>query len=511
MNEKRHCTRKKKLATEEAKTRLEHKISLRIQREFKKYPADEHILDSSSKLENPIAGKNIGKCGNECEVAINSLKSKLELDIGDAKNRQIELEKLITENNDKITTIIKATLDRIDTLTQQIIPNKPIGKCSEPPKEILHQDSCEIQFSFVIDLSLESAKELFRVRNVQADGNCFYRALSVFLFQSEDRHQELRKEISSYGITNFQNMCHEGQDPSDVLNNFYLQAIEGIYAEGEIYQAAAEVLNCPLVIWTEFQRFPFVLLPKQIMSRSEDCRVVGLILESLHFRLFEITCVLDTIKIESERTPCLLRSKMSFISRSKAKKSTFTEIYTYLKSQSLSNPIYPQFIRTNQKNPNIDRKVWIKQINNFKHSYRSFFIQQPCVESLSKSELCKKTKCGSKQIPYEQEVGDIIKATHIRNNMHLNQFEQVTMIKASFIWDNIPHTVKQFQDKCIDCVMKQMLSTRQSLVGVAKHILSNNPLERVQIDLVSIPKIFHSKYKYLMTSRTIFRGWLKYT
>ena len=175
---------------------LEHKISLRIQRDLKNaQQMNEHILKSSSQLENQIAGKNIGKCGNECEVAINRLKSKLELDIGDAKNRQIELEKLITENNDKITTIIKATLDRIDTLTQQIIPNKPIGKCSEPPNEILHQDSCEIQFSFVIDLSLESAKELFRVRNVQADGNCFYRALSVFFSKVRTGIKSFEKKI----------------------------------------------------------------------------------------------------------------------------------------------------------------------------------------------------------------------------------------------------------------------------------------------------------------------------
>ena len=94
MNEKRHCTRKKKLATEEAKTRFRTQDITENTKRFKKYPADEHILNSSGQLENPIVGKNIGKCGNECEVAINSLKSKLELDIGDAKNRQIELEKL---------------------------------------------------------------------------------------------------------------------------------------------------------------------------------------------------------------------------------------------------------------------------------------------------------------------------------------------------------------------------------------------------------------------------------
>ena len=107
--------------------------------------------------------------------------------------------------------------------------------------------------------------------------------------------------------------------------------MEGIYAEGEIYQAAAEVLNCPLIIWTEFQHLPFVLIPKQCISSHKNSSVLGLALESLYFKLFEIVSILDTVEIEPERAPCLMKSKIAFISRANGKKSTFEDIYIYLK------------------------------------------------------------------------------------------------------------------------------------------------------------------------------------
>ena len=49
---------------------------------------------------------------------------------------------------------------------------------------------------------IEWIKNKFKIYQVKADGNCFYRALSYFLYNIEDNHNKIREDLVNYASHN---------------------------------------------------------------------------------------------------------------------------------------------------------------------------------------------------------------------------------------------------------------------------------------------------------------------
>lgn len=114
---------------------------------------------------------------------------------------------------------------------------------------------------------LAEALELYRGRvcAVAADGNCQFRALSVALYGSEERHAEMRAQV-------VQQMRRCPQDYSPFVHEpfgEYLARMErdGEWGDNVTLQAASDKLSCRVKVFTDVPGSECVTVtPKQLMS-----------------------------------------------------------------------------------------------------------------------------------------------------------------------------------------------------------------------------------------------------
>ena len=147
-------------------------------------------------------------------------------------------------------------------------------------------------------------------------------------------------------------------------------------------------------------------------------------------------------------------------------------------------------------------------------------ITPPENYSFSKSTLFRNSTSGYKQIPFKVEIPIIIKSTHEIEGFHLTTAQQTQKVSLIYAWDNIndkncefilnltwknvESDVKSFRTTCEMCFKNKFLTTAKHLKSMPYPIISKKPLDRVQIDLVKVPKLYSKKILYLMTCKDHF-------
>lgn len=103
------------------------------------------------------------------------------------------------------------------------------------------------------------------IRPVKADGNCQFRALSVALYGSEDRHCEIRARV-------VEQMKIAPSYYSAFVHEPYAQYLERMSLNGEwgdnvTLQAASDTLKIRLKVFTDVSEVPCIeVIPKQLRS-----------------------------------------------------------------------------------------------------------------------------------------------------------------------------------------------------------------------------------------------------
>ena len=104
------------------------------------------------------------------------------------------------------------------------------------------------------DISALLLKQQRKTRRVTGDGNCFFRAISLFLYDTQEKHHEVRRNIVEYESQHEQLFAPLIIDPTgkqtfaDHLRNVKNPTAWASQIE---LQAAAELYSIPLYLYTQ--------------------------------------------------------------------------------------------------------------------------------------------------------------------------------------------------------------------------------------------------------------------
>lgn len=165
--------------------------------------------NSEQNLKNPTVIQNIKsknqsnatisiKEANSYELVNNSNVESLNTQ-ATAKNIKRTFEKKESTVND----LNKSDYEKTHSSQTSALTNEKKDLChaKEPPVsglilKLISDDSSD-------NLKYSCGERVFEVINVKGDGNCLFRALSVYLFNDERDHTDIRKEIVQYAFVNW--------------------------------------------------------------------------------------------------------------------------------------------------------------------------------------------------------------------------------------------------------------------------------------------------------------------
>ena len=85
-------------------------------------------------------------------------------------------------------------------------------------------------------------------------------------------------------------------------------------------------------------------------------------------------------------------------------------------------------------------------------------------------------------IPRELEAEEIIYQNHIKHGLHLKVNPTLKEIKKpAYGWNNVEKDIRKFYFKCLTCEIRTSKPRKNYVV---KHIESNYPREKYQVDIV---------------------------
>ena len=203
----------------------------------------------------------------------------------------------------------------------------------------------EFNIELLVNLKMSEIIQKYKSRTVKADGNCFYRAVSLHFNNDENKHSEVRQLISNFGIMHPELFLNHGKDVQQVKDFFLDQQIDGIWAELEVFEAASELLNTIIIIWSDLTDEESVFIPSKC-DFTKDHEITGLILKENHFILLIIP---EKFKINAETgkkiiTQIKINTKLTYLSRKNKNHQSLYDIYTYLKTKYSENPKIPNKI-----------------------------------------------------------------------------------------------------------------------------------------------------------------------
>ena len=196
--------------------------------------------------------------------------------------------------------------------------------------------------------------------------------------------------------------------------------------------------------------------------------------------------------IEAPKVKCFIYPTTKF------KSNMYNEVYQYLSQNKIPDRFKGNKSTTSFKN-------WHK---NFKQYYT---LSKICNSTLSKSRLIYQDERKNKFIiPFIHEIKKIIEICHgkfIANAKHFGRDLTVRNIKSrGFYWANMTNDTADFIVNCEECA----LNIPAKPIKSPKIILANGPLDRIQLDLWSIPKFMIEKsltgdsYKYVLSAQDHF-------
>jgi len=87
---------------------------------------------------------------------------------------------------------------------------------------------------------MQQCAETFKEIQVSADGNCFYRCMSLYILGSEDSHDQVRNEIVNHMLDNRDKFeCYVDGDYTR-HDNLMVTVLQRMYQEGRIYRQLIE-------------------------------------------------------------------------------------------------------------------------------------------------------------------------------------------------------------------------------------------------------------------------------
>lgn len=159
---------------------------------------------------------------------------------------------LLNANNTMVPSLTKTEIIR-DSLTSPNyvklgdFPDKPI------PPEVLQLLKPCVQHKKECDISHLLLQENRKIIPITGDGNCFFRSLSYFLFNTQEEHLQVRNEVAEF-ITNNTNLFHSlviSEDKNYTLMDHIKNMKKPMVWASQIeIQAAADLYGVPVYLFT---------------------------------------------------------------------------------------------------------------------------------------------------------------------------------------------------------------------------------------------------------------------
>ena len=92
----------------------------------------------------------------------------------------------------------------------------------------------------MIKKKINLEKSLLNITTITPDGNCFFRCLSQFLYQTEEKYKIIRMAIFTYARTNI-NTISEFQPTVELTNHKFINTHEYIYNMGKNKEWAGDI------------------------------------------------------------------------------------------------------------------------------------------------------------------------------------------------------------------------------------------------------------------------------
>ena len=120
------------------------------------------------------------------------------------------------------------------------------------------------EFNHLALMTKKNILETREIMNVKADGHCLYRAISLHIFDTEEKHYKLRHKINSWALEHLNLFITEGMNREIVYNYFLKQLGSSEYGESESIKAASLYLKMHIFVWAnlalneEYDSFKFL-------------------------------------------------------------------------------------------------------------------------------------------------------------------------------------------------------------------------------------------------------------
>ena len=197
----------------------------------------------------------------------------------------------------------------------------------------------------LVKFELTKVQENFKIIKIKADGNCFYRALSLFFNKTDDDHMRFRHEIVNFCLLHLEIFDILERTKAELIIEINSHRIDGFFAESFQIEAAVEKFNIGILIWTDLRKECYFYLPKFSQTKI-DISIIPLVLIHNHFELVELIqkngfSVVETLPFEERG---LGNIGMHYLPRTHKKEIQYLEIKNYLKTKDTGTPDIPKTI-----------------------------------------------------------------------------------------------------------------------------------------------------------------------
>lgn len=178
-----------------------------------------------------------------------------------------------------------------------------------PPPPLLQPQQKKCPKPFSKDISALLLRQHRKIKTILGDGNCFFRALSYFLYNTQDQHLKVRHDIVefiSHHKTQFTALIM-GPREETIDHHIANMRTPMFWASQVEIQAAADLYGVPLYIYTETpdKTTYYWLHYTQRMQSASFVKYSHL--ELAHPASVHFDCVVD----ETTSQPCLVPPKLS--------------------------------------------------------------------------------------------------------------------------------------------------------------------------------------------------------
>ena len=229
-------------------------------------------------------------------------------------------------------------------ISKNVREQRDVSSCSESSYEDYYTRE---EFEIICSLKRKEVLQLSKIINVKDDGNCFYRALSFFLYRNEAEHERLRNEINKWALNNLKHFYSDGLSEENLREYFLKQTHTSEYAEKQSIMASAYSENIVILLWADVSDFKvdelfYQFFPLRLKKTYDKNEVMLLYLKNNHYQLLEFNA----------SSSCLLQMKpnldvlSSLNSDKKFSKRIYSlsyeDIYKFLRNQMEGIDYYPE-------------------------------------------------------------------------------------------------------------------------------------------------------------------------